>query len=180
MKDIKLIDINKIKGFPRTYRFNSFARWFTLLMALLACSYAFYVIIARLTPEASTFHKAVPFLILFLAANSILKNLFSLNSVRFEEDRIIFGYLGKKNAIVPWASIRKMYLDDARRRLVKVTFSTTQGNRSVEFTLGFPNILEIINAMAEMCPDMEFDEFMSKVVISRIQTGRGKSTEGNA
>jgi len=180
MKDINLIDINKTKGFPRKYNFNGFARWFTLFMGLLAAFYAFVIIFTRLTPEASTFHKALPFLILFLAATSIMKNLFSLNSVKFEADGVTFNYLGKKAVKLEWDRIKRMHLEDARRRAVKVTYATEQADRSVEFTLGFPNILEIINAIAEMCPDMELDEFMEKVVISRIQSKKGKSSSDNA
>ena len=180
MKEINLIDINKTKGFPRKYKFNSFARWFTLLMGLLAAFYAFVIIFTKLNPDSNTFHKALPFMILFLAATSIMKNLFSLNSVKFEEDGITFNYLGKKAVKVDWQNIKKMHLEDARRRAVKLTFATEQADRSVEFTLGFPNILEIINAMAEMCPDMELDEFMDKVVISRIQIKKGKSSADNA
>lgn len=180
MKDINLVDINKTKGFPRKYKFNSFARWFTLLMGLLAVFYAFVVIFTKLTPDANSFHKALPFIILFLAATSIMKNLFSLNSVKFEEDGVTFNYLGKKAVKLEWHKIERMYLEDARRRAVKVTYATEHADRSVEFTLGFPNILEIINAIAEMCPEMELDEFMDKVVISRIQVKKGKSNSDNA
>jgi hypothetical protein len=34
------------------------------------------------------------------------------------------------------------------------------------FPISFPNMLEIVNSMAEMLPDIEYDDFMQNVIIS--------------
>ena len=85
-----IIDINKRKGFPRVYRFNQFIRWFTLSFGILAIAYSFWLIFTKVNIDSSKFQQFVPFAIMFLALNSVFRNLFSLNSIRFQKDSIAF------------------------------------------------------------------------------------------
>lgn len=161
-----IIDINKRKGFPRVYRFNQFIRWFTLSFGTLAIIYSFWLIFTKVNADSSKFQQFVPFAIMFLALNSVFRNLFSLNSIRFQKNAIAFRYLLRKSVRIPWVDILKIELNDSKRKMIRLLYTNNGEEKNFEFTINFPNMLEIVNSIAEMCPQMEFDEFMEKVIIS--------------
>ena len=51
--------------------------------------------------------------------------------------------------------------------MIRLKYSDNDKEKVFEFTINFPNMLEIVNSIAEMCPDILFDEFIEKVVISK-------------
>ena len=173
-KSDNLIDINKIKGFPRVYRFNQFLRWFVIIFALAAIAYSVWIIFCMLDADSSKFHKIVPFVIIFLAANSLMRNLFNVNSILFSEEKIAFRYLARKSVKIYWNSLKKMELNKSKTRAVKFLYQEEEKEKSFIFVLSFPNILEILNSIAEMCPQLEFDEFMEKVIISDKEKFRNR------
>ena len=162
-----LIDINKQKGLPRVYKFNQFMRWFTLTFGVLAIAYSFWLIFTRIGMDSSKFYKFVPFAIMFLAANSVFKNLLTLNSILFTKEKIAFRYLARKSIKIYWNSLKRMELNDAKRKMIRLKYSDNDKEKVFEFTINFPNMLEIVNSIAEICPDILFDEFIEKVVISK-------------
>jgi len=105
-----LIDINKKKGFPRTYRFNQFVRWLVIFLSILAIAYAIYYIFNAIDQDSSTLKKIVPFIIIFLAIHSLLRNLFSLNSILFLSEGIEFRYIANKSVFIRWEIIIKLAL----------------------------------------------------------------------
>jgi len=154
------------KNFPRIYRFNAFIRWFTLIFAVAAIVYSVWLIFNRIEAESSKFVKIVPFIIIFFASNSLMRNLFSLNTIVFKEDAIIFRFLARKSVRIPWNSIRKMELEDARHKMIKISFEADDGkNKIFRFSLSFPKMLEIINGIAEMSPQAEYDQFLQNVIV---------------
>ncbi|OQX70969.1 MAG: hypothetical protein B6D62_03080 [Candidatus Cloacimonas sp. 4484_275] len=163
------------KNFPRIYRFNAFIRWFTLIFAVAAIVYSVWLIFNRIEAESSKFVKIVPFIIIFFASNSLMRNLFSLNTIVFKEDAIIFRFLARKSVRIPWNSIRKMELEDARHKMIKISYEDENGQKGIfRFTLSFPNMLEIINGIAEMCPQAEYDEFLKNVIIVKDEKSEVK------
>ncbi len=167
MKDLgEFLDINKTKGLPRTYKFNQFIRWFTLIFAALAIAYSIWLIFNKVDSDSSKFVQFVPFAIMFLALNSFLKNLFSLNKIKLTQDVISFQYLGKKNVSIKWESLTRLELNDDKRRMIRIKYIIDDVERILEYTLSFPKPLEIANSIAEMAPQIEFDEFMAAVVIT--------------
>jgi len=108
----------------------------------------------------------VPFVIIFLAGNSLMRNLFNVNSILFSEEKVVFRYLARKSVKINWNSLKKMELNKSRTRAVKLLYQEEENEKSFIFILSFPNILEILNSIAEMCPQLEFDEFMERVIIS--------------
>ena len=167
MKDLgEFLDINKTKGLPRTYKFNQFIRWFTLIFAALAIAYSIWLIFNKVDSDSSKFVQFVPFAIMFLALNSFLKNLFSLNKIKFTQDAVSFQYLGKKNVNIKWKSLTRLELNDDKRRMIRLKYIEDDKEKYLEYTLSFPKPLEVANSIAEMAPQIEFDEFMAAVVIT--------------
>ncbi len=161
-----LIEINQKKGLPRKYTFNQFIRWFTLIFGILALVYSGWLIFAKISSDSSTFQKFIPFAILFLAMNSVMKNLFSLNKIIFRQENVSFRYLGRKSFTVTWNDLRKIEFSDDKRKLIRLKYQIEDTEKFFEFPMGFPNMLEIINSIAEMCPNLEYDEFIGNVVIT--------------
>ncbi|MCF7792665.1 MAG: hypothetical protein K9N09_00670 [Candidatus Cloacimonetes bacterium] len=167
MNDVgKLININQSKGLPRKYKFKQFIRWFTLLLGTAAIVYALWVIFAKLNADSPKFFKFAPFAILFLALNSVLKNFFTLNSILFTKDAISFHFLGKKSTKILWKNLKKMEFSDDKRKHIILRYSDGSSEKEFSFSIAFPNMLEIVNSIAEMCPDLEYDEFMQNVIIN--------------
>jgi len=161
-----LIGINQKKGFPRAYKFNRFVRWFTLLLGLSVIIWAIFLIFVKIGSETKFFFKLAPFLIIFFAANSVMRNLFSLNTILFKKDKIVFRFIGRKSTSIYWSSLKKMELDDGKHKMIILTYLEDRVEKKFSFTLSFPNMMEIVNSIAEMCPELIFDEFMKNVVIS--------------
>ena len=164
---LDLIDINKKKGFPREYKFNQFIRWFTILLAVFAILYSLYVLFFHITAQSSTFKKAVPFIILFLGINSLLKNLFTLNKIVFTENEVIFKFLAKKSVHIPYNSIKKMASPKTRQSVIRIEYLENGENKIFDFVFTIPNMLEIINSIAEMNEDIEYDQFLQSIIITK-------------
>ena len=159
-------EINLRKKFPRSYRFNAFIRWFTLIFAAAAIVYSVWLIFNKIEADSSKLVKIVPFLIIFFASNSLMRNLFSLNTIVFKENEIVFRFLARKSVRISWKSIRKMELEDARHKMIKISFEADDGkNKIFRFSLSFPKMLEIINGIAEMSPQAEYDQFLQNVIV---------------
>ncbi|HPR17766.1 MAG TPA: hypothetical protein PLD62_05935 [Candidatus Cloacimonadota bacterium] len=167
MSDLgKLIDINATKGLPRKYRFHPFTRWFTLILGSLISLYSLWLIFAKITADSTGFYKFLPFAILFLSLNSVLKNLFTLNVILFQTDSITFRYLGKKSFKLHWQDIKKMEFSNDKFKQIILKYAVGSEEKSFAFAISFPNMLEIVNSIAEMCPEMECDDFMKNVIVS--------------
>lgn len=161
-----LIDINKRKGFPRSYKFNQFIRWFTMFFGVMAIAYAMWVMFNKIDGDSSRIVKFSPIIILLLAFNSVIRNLFTLNSLKLFEDKISFRYIGKVAVIVKWSDFRQMKLSEGKRKAVSLIYLDNNAEKEFRFFLSFPHILEVINSIAEMAPQMELDEFMRTIVMS--------------
>lgn len=163
-----LIDINEKKGFPRKYYFNQFIRWFTLLLGIGAILYAFWAIYYRIDADSAKVIKIIPFIIMFFAANSVIKNLISINVITFTKEHICFSYILKKQVIIPWNKIKTMSYGIGRQRVVITEYEKDGNLVKFVMSLAFPRMLEILNGIAEICPDIEYDDFLEKIIISRI------------
>jgi len=161
-----LIDINKTKGLPRSYKFNQFIRWFTIILALLIIGYSLWIVLTQVHSDSSKFQKYLPFALMFLGLNSLLKNLFSLNKITFKEQGIPFHYIGRFGLKIAWDSMKKMELNDSKRKMIRIKYLVEEEEDAFEFALNFPGMLEIINSIAELCPHLEYDEFLQRVIIS--------------
>lgn len=169
------IDINKRKGLPRSYWFNPVIRWFTLLFSIFAIVYSLFLIFTRLNADSSTLTKAVPFLILFFALNSLLRNIFSLNQLHFTESHLEMKYLALKKVIIPWESFVSLKLGNARQKRLVIKYRKADGSVvSQDLTFAFPKMLEILNSILELTPEIELDEFMQSVMITKEEKNRAE------
>jgi hypothetical protein len=173
MVDVKnLININERKGLPRTYRFRQFLRWFTLFWGVAAIVYAVYLVINRIDADTSKYYKIIPFIILFLAATSIMRNIFSLNTVVFTIEGVKFKFLAKKSTFIPAGNLKKMELDDGKHKQIKLKYISAKKEETFMMPISFPGMLEIVNSIAELNPTVELDEFMTNVIVSEKEKAK--------
>ncbi len=153
---------------PQKIRFNVFARYFTIFMALLATFYAVYVMFFRITSESSALFKAIPIIITFLALDSLMRNCMNLNTVYLTEDFIEFGFLLKPNKRVKWEDITKVEMTKTKKRMIRYIYTDETGkDKILAVTLSFPHMLAILNTVADKAVNAEFDEFLKSVLITK-------------
>ncbi|MFC1887718.1 hypothetical protein ACFLYK_02810 [Candidatus Cloacimonadota bacterium] len=161
-----LININGRKGLPRKYKFNYLLRWTTLFFGVAALIYAFWLIFFKIYADSPRFYKFVPFILIFLSASSIMKNLFSLNTILLSRDNVKFKFLGRKSVSIQWGWIYKMTFGGRKQRVINIFYRENNTEKKFLLQLAFPNMLEILNSMAELCEDVEYDDFLESVLIS--------------
>jgi len=176
----ELEDINQKKGLPRNYRFNQKIRWFVLLLATASIFYAIWIILYKIDPESAKFHKMAPFVIMFFAFNVVMKNLFSINTIRFESSRIVFKYIGRPSIPINWEQIRSMKFAKSKRKIIEILWDKDGTEKKFFFNVAYPNMLEIINAMAELTSNVEFDDFLEKVIVSAGKNTKTQSSKPDA
>lgn len=160
-----LIDINQRLGIPRTYRFNPELRWLTILVAFIATGCSLWFILFRINMDFPVILRILPFLVIFFAFQSMYNQMTMLNAIVFEQDRIMFLTIAKRPVEIPWASFRKMEFSTKGFRSVKITYETPSGPAEYSMTITFRNILEIVNSIAELCPQLEYDPFIKNVIV---------------
>ncbi len=175
-------NINQRKGFPRSYWFNQFIRWFTIIFSILAITYALWIIFTKINTDSTSFAKIVPFLIIFFALNSLFRNVFSLNRLMFRQEALEFHYLLRKTTIIAWNDFISIKMVRARQRVLDIKYQKSEGEAIQELTLAFPKMLEILNAIIEMTPQVKLDDFMESIVIGEGDKIKqpGSSSDENA
>jgi ABC-type multidrug transport system fused ATPase/permease subunit len=172
------LNINERKKLPRSYWFNPFIRWFTILFSVFAVVYGVWMIFNGVYSDSPTIKKVLPFLIIFFASNSLLRNLFTLNRVLFAQQYLRLDYLLRKSVVIKWQNFRSIRMQTPRHKILRITYTDDEGReRSHEFSLAFPHILEILNAMIELCPQVELDDFMESIVIADRKKEAASTTE---
>ncbi|MCD4817565.1 MAG: hypothetical protein K8S23_02610 [Candidatus Cloacimonetes bacterium] len=162
-----LMDSLDSKKLPRVYKFNQLVRWFTLILGTTIIVFTLWHIFFQISPDVTKFKKIIPFIILFLTLNSVLKNLFLVNSIYFTKNFVKFRYIARKSVIICWSEFRKMeFKVDKRQKSIKITYVVNDLEKSYLLSLSFPNMLEIVNGMAELAPQTVFDEFLKNVIIT--------------
>jgi len=76
--------------------------------------------------------------------------------------------------------MRKFVLASARQRQLKIVYEINGEEKSFPFSIAFPNILEVVNAIYEMAPQMELDEYMSRVIINKDEADKQRGEAADA
>jgi hypothetical protein len=136
------------------------------MLALFAIAYAIWDVFSGITQDSSTFRKIVPFIIIFFAFNSLFRNLFSINSIVFSEKNIAFRFLANKTLFIDWEKLLKLSVYQGKTRAVQIEYlNNKKEKKTFIFTMSFPNLLEIINSIAELADNAEYDDFMTNVIV---------------
>jgi len=162
---IKVIDFNTLGDMTKVYRFNQAVRWITISLGLVAFICSLYMIVFIVNAESSKFVKILPFIVLFFTSMSFIKHFFSINTITFRKDAIIFGYILRKSIKIYWHEIKKMEFVTKKSKVIRINYEWEGKKREFDLQISFPNMLEIVNSIAVKCPDIEYDEFLRNILI---------------
>ncbi|WP_044278946.1 YdbT family protein [Candidatus Cloacimonas acidaminovorans] len=159
---------------PATYRYSPWMRLIMLFVALAICIYAIFFFVKFVTGTTPMFFKVLPLIILFVALDSVFKQLTSLYSVTFYEDRICFGFLGKPKLIIPYENITSIDLTKQISFSIILKYKDKDREKIFKTSASFPKILEILLNLADFAPQAQLNDLLGKVV-NNLRNLVGKS-----
>ncbi len=145
------------------FRFNPFLRFFTLFVGILAVSYGVYAILGF--EPVGKFKTILPYVVVLLAANSVFRNLFTLNSITLISDRVIFKKLALPSFQISLQKIVKISFVDKRMSLLKVTYTQGEEQKQYTFNLGYPAVLDALTCIKKSNPAIEFAGDLGKELV---------------
>jgi hypothetical protein len=150
---------------PIHYRYPPLLRGFMVFSASLVCLYSLYFLIKVVDVKTPLFFKLLPLVIMFVAFDSVLRHLTSLNCVTFFEDRIRFSYIIKPNVQIKYTDILFMELKKHITYTVQIRYRDDAGVEKLFTTpASFPKTLEIMLIIADLSPNIKLSEKLSNVV----------------
>jgi len=136
------------------FRFNPFLRFFTLFVGLMAIAYGLYAILS-FHPQGKL-RLFLPYVVVLLAANSVFRNLFTLNSIVLSEDEVIFKKLALPSFRVALQNIVKIGFVDKRMRYLQLSYQQGDTLKNYTFNLGYPTVLDALAKIKKKNPAIEF------------------------
>lgn len=144
----------------RVYKFNPLIRYTTIVLALFALSYAIYVVLYKFTDSSTYFQKLLPYAIVFLSLNSLIKNFFTINTITVYENTVVFSKLLSKKVSIEILSIKKIEFAKGRSRFIRIIYQKDGEDSLYQFNSGFPRIFEVIGKFVEKNPKIILDEVL--------------------
>lgn len=150
---------------PVRYRYTPAVRTFMLVLSSLILGYSLFFLIRYVRAETPLFFKLLPLIIMFVALDSVFRQISSLNSVCFFEDHIRFSYLAKRKVEIAYTRIISMELVKSITYYLKIVYNDESGKeRTFRTPASFPKILEIILNIADLSPNIKLNEMLAKAV----------------
>jgi len=147
--------------------FNPAIKILTIFLAIFAIGFGVYSILANYNNalSLSTSKKFIPFIIIFLGLNSLMKNLFSLNSVKIYKGKIVFCRLLFSCFEVSYIQITKLAFVKGKRKMIRLSY--TKESEKVQnyiFSIAFPGMIEVLQILKSRSPKVEFDEILEQMI----------------
>lgn len=149
---------------PATYHYSLWMRLIMLIVALVICLYALFFFVRFVSSDTPIFFKVLPLIILFVALDSVFKQLTSLNRVTFYEDKICFGFLGKPKVVIPYDNISSIDLNKQISFSIILKYRDGDKEKIFKTSASFPKILEILLNLADFAPNAQLNQLLGKVV----------------
>ena len=158
--------INLIRDrLPVLYRYNPFARYFLIGLTFLILIYCLYFILRFTNSDTHFFGKTLPWFIGFIALDSTLRKVTSLNSVLFDIDHLRLGFIAKKPIIIPYDKISALNLKRKITYYLEIQYTDDKGKmRQYTTPASFPHILEIIVNIADLASHAVIPETMKNLL----------------
>ncbi|HOA28640.1 MAG TPA: hypothetical protein PLO57_08690 [Candidatus Cloacimonadota bacterium] len=158
--------INLIRDkIPVLYRYNPFARWLLIGLSMLILIYCVYFLLRYAQYQSPLLGKFVPLVVGFVALDSVLRKVTSLNSVLFESDHVRLGFIAKKPIIIPYDKISALNLKRKITYYLEIHYTDDKGKMSQYTTpASFPHILEIIVNIADLASQAVIPETMKNLL----------------
>lgn len=152
---------------PVRYKVNSVGKFFSITLHLLISGWCLFVI---LSPQLraggwSVFYRVLPYVVLFVALDSLIRHLTALYAVIFTPECLWFRYLLKPSVAVEYDQIQSIELRKVITYYVFLTFSDKSGNKRIlKHSAAFPKMMEIIYNIVDLAPQIVMDSELAKMV----------------
>lgn len=150
---------------PVRYRVHPLIRFFMIGISVLIGAYALFFLFTYVFTDSPWLVKFLPIMILFVALDSVLRHVTSLNSVIFTPECLWLRFLLKPSLAIPWEKIQSMEFRKTLTYYVYLTYLDARGNKRVFKTnASFPKMLEIMYNIADLTPNLAMDEKLAKMI----------------
>lgn len=160
------LNIESVKGrIPVRYRMHAAVRIPMIVGALLIAAWCLYVLFNHVNSDTSLFYKMLPVLVLFVALDSALRHLTSLNSVIFTPECLWLRFILKPSLTIPWENIRALEFRKVLTYYVFITYQDLRGKQKIfKTSASFPKILEIMYNIADLCPQLVMNDELRRMI----------------
>lgn len=150
---------------PVCYRFNQYARWLMIVLSTIVMVYSLFFLLQYVKSDTPASFKILPLIIVFVALDSILKKVTSVNSITFETDELVVKHIMKSKIEIPYSNIISLELSKKITYIFKMEYSDSQGRKKVFSTnASFPHMLEIILNIHDLSPQAEVRDKLKEIV----------------
>jgi len=149
------------------FKFPSFLRIFSIIIAILALVWSVYYIIFEINPATPWFKKISPFLVIFLVINVLYKNLWRVNSINIKEKYLQLKFILRKKICINWNLIKKLEFSIKLHKSIILTYNENDKEKQVIIPRGIREIISALNLIAEKSPNLQLDDFMKTIITKR-------------
>ncbi len=147
---------------PISYRYNQWIRVTSLLISTGVMAYTVFFLALQMHQETPLLMKIIPFVILYVAIDSILRHLTSLNSVTFTSESLVLGFLAKHSIRIPYEMINRFEIIRKITMYLVLYYIDANGKeRTFQTNLSFPNMIKILMGIEDMATHVSIDEKLS-------------------
>ncbi len=147
---------------PISYRYNQWIRFTMLLISTCVMAYTIFFLALQMHQEAPLLMKIIPFVVLYVAIDSILRHLTSLNSVTFTSDSLVLGFLAKHSIRIPYEMINRFEIIRKITMYLVLYYNDDNGKeRTFQTNLSFPNMIKILMGIEDVATHVNIDEKLS-------------------
>jgi hypothetical protein len=150
---------------PVSYRVHPLIRFSMIGVSTLIGAYALYFLFTYVYVGSPWLVRFLPIMILFVALDSVLRHVTSLNSVIFTPECLWLRFLLKPSLAIPWDKITSMEFRKFLTYYVYIGYIDGKGNKRVFKTnASFPKMLEVMYNIADLAPTLVMDEKLDKMI----------------
>jgi len=147
---------------PVRYRYNPWIRCLMLSISTCVIAYTLYFLALQINQSTPLLMKIIPFIILYVALDSIIRHLTQLNVVTFTDSDLILGFMAKKRIMIPYHRIKSIGITRKITLYLLLYYLDDQGKeRMFKTNLSFPHMIRIMMGIEDMAPQISIDDKLS-------------------
>ncbi len=158
--------INSVRGhMPIRYRYHRYARPIMVAISVLMAVYIVFILFTRVDANTPNMGKLLAFAILYIALDSFMRQVTSLNQVIFTQECLWLRFVLRPSIPILWESIDTLQLRKQFTYYLLIGYKDLKGRRKIFKTkASFPKIMEIIYNISDLAPNAVLNEELRKMV----------------
>ena len=150
---------------PVHFDFPKFTRYFTLIIAILVITYSIFMI-TQIGDHTTTVKKVLLFVILFLAFESFLRNVTTLNRVTVSIKHLKFSAIAKPSLKIEWENLKKINFEEQKGKTLEFHYLIDGKEKVYHLSLAYKNLVDILFLVKLMANNVELDDFVKELIFS--------------